>query len=179
MSADSRLHEVVVDAATRTFQSHKRLADSALAQLTDEQLLVALDANTNSIAVIIKHMAGNMLSRWTDFLSSDGEKPGRKRDQEFVEEHLSRAQLMERWERGWQCLFDALAALKPGDLEKEIRIRNEAQSAVIAIDRQLAHYGYHVGQIVLIARFLAKDKWKSLSIPKGQSEQFNAKMKKD
>lgn len=179
MSADSRLHEVVVDAATRTFQSHKRLADGALAQLSDEQLLVALDANTNSIAVIIKHMAGNMLSRWTDFLSSDGEKPGRKRDQEFVEEHLSRAQLMERWERGWQCLFDALAALKPGDLEKEIRIRNEAQSAVIAIDRQLAHYGYHIGQIVLIARFLAKDKWKSLSIPKGQSEQFNAKMRKD
>lgn len=163
---------VLVEAAT-VFQSQKKLAERAIVQLSDQQLRVPLDENTNSVAIIMKHLAGNMLSRWTDFLSSDGEKPWRHRDQEFVDGFGSRQEISEYWERGWACLFAALAALKPEDLARSVTVRGETLTVVGAIYGQLSHYGYHVGQIVQIARWLAKDNWTTLTIARGQSEQYN------
>jgi hypothetical protein len=162
--------------AIDTFRKQKDLAERAMVQLTDEQLHQALDANTNSIAVIAKHMAGNMRSRWTDFLTSDGEKPWRNRDDEFVDTFRSRQELMEAWEHGWSVLLNSLASLAPGDLEQQICIRGEPHSVPLAILRQLDHYGYHVGQIVLIARILAKDRWRVLTIPRGESQQYNERV---
>lgn len=155
------------------FEANKRLADRAVEQLPDEKLHLALDANTNSIAVIMKHVAGNLLSRWTDFLSTDGEKPWRNRDQEFVDSFASRAEVVEYWERGWACLFDALKNLKPEDLEQTVAIRGEPHSVPLAAERSLAHTCYHVGQIVQVARILAGDNWNTLTIARGGSEQFN------
>jgi hypothetical protein len=154
-------------------RTHKALADGALRQIADADLHVQLDKNTNSIAIIMQHMSGNMLSRWTDFLTSDGEKPGRNRDGEFEEKKLSRAELMAQWEKGWACVFAAIGALAPGDLLRTITIRGKPLSVTAAIQRQVAHYGYHVGQIVLLARFFAKDNWQSLSIPRGKSDEYN------
>ena len=159
-----------------TFASQKELAERAIAQLSDEQVRQPLDHNTNSIAVIMKHMAGNMLSRWSDFLTSDGEKPWRDRDREFIDDFADRAAVMDYWQRGWSCLFNTLDALAPGDLEQTVHIRGEPHSVIKAINRQLSHYGYHVGQIMLIARVLAKEKWNVLTIPRGQSQQFNHKV---
>ena len=158
------------------FRSQKDLADRAIAQVSDDNLHVALDSNTNSIAVIMKHLAGNMLSRWTDFLTSDGEKPDRNRDEEFVDRFTSRAEVIAFWERGWRALFDTLASLTPDDLCRTITIRGEPHSVIRAIDRQLSHYGYHVGQIVLIARILAGEKWTTLTIPRGESQQYNRRV---
>jgi hypothetical protein len=155
------------------FRKQKDLADKAIAQTSDANLRIALDENTNSIAVIIKHMAGNMHSRWTDFLTSDGEKPDRNRDQEFVDSFKSRADIIDCWERGWRCVSDAVGGLKPDDLLKTVRIRGEEQSVIRAVIRQIDHYGYHIGQIVQIARILAKDNWTTLSIPRGGSEEYN------
>lgn len=155
------------------FEANKRLADRAVEQLPDEKLHLALDANTNSIAVIMKHVAGNLLSRWTDFLSTDGEKPWRNRDQEFVDSFASRAEVVEYWERGWTCLFDALNSLKPADLEQTVAIRGEPHSVPLAAERSLAHTCYHIGQIVQVARILAGDNWNTLTIARGGSEQFN------
>jgi hypothetical protein len=165
-------HEFVA-AAINAFEGNKRLADRAIAQLADEKLRMALDPNTNSIAVIMKHVAGNLISRWTDFLTSDGEKPGRNRDEEFVDTFGSRAELLDCWERGWARLFETLRGLQPADLERTVFIRGEAHTVPLAMSRSLGHACYHIGQIVQLARVLAGDHWQTLTIARGQSEQFN------
>jgi len=164
--------KALIEGARAAFRSNKGLADRAVAQLTDDKLRIALDENTNSIAVIMKHVAGNLLSRWTDFLTSDGEKPWRNRDDEFVDTLTTRDDLMTYWESGWQRLFDALSGLAPDDLGKTVTIRGEPHTVPLAIQRSLAHCGYHVGQIVLIARILAGDRWTTLTIPRGASARF-------
>lgn len=158
------------------FRYYKMLGDKAMAQLSDADLLVALDPESNSIAIIVKHLAGNMLSRWTDFLTADGEKPTRDRDSEFVAPPQTRAELLSIWETGWKAAFDALGPLTEDDMSRTIRIRGEAHSVMQAINRQLAHYAYHVGQIVFVARHLAHDHWSSLSIPRGKSSEFNSRV---
>jgi Protein of unknown function (DUF1572) len=155
---------------------YKCLAERAIAQVSDEQLFVVLDPEANSIAIIVKHMAGNMRSRFTDFLTTDGEKPTRNRDSEFVDPAATRAQLLADWESGWSCVFAALGSLTDADLRRTITIRGEAHSVVQAINRQLAHYPYHVGQIVLLARHFAGDRWQSLTVPRNQSAEFNRKV---
>jgi hypothetical protein len=155
------------------FEANKRLADRAVEQVADEKLHVALDANTNSIAVIMKHVAGNLISRWTDFLSTDGEKPWRHRDDEFVDTFTSRKELLEFWERGWNCLLTALKSLTPEDLAKTVTIRGEPHTVPLAMARSLGHTCYHVGQIVQVARIHAGDQWNTLTIPRGGSQQFN------
>jgi hypothetical protein len=155
------------------FRYYKHLAERAMAQVTDEQLLAVLDTEMNSIAVIVKHMVGNMRSRWTDFLTSDGEKPERQRDAEFVDPPRTREALLALWDEGWNCLFQALEPLSEADLERSVTIRGEAHSVMQAINRQVAHYSYHCGQIVLLAKHFNHADWKSLSVPRGQSEQFN------
>lgn len=160
------------------FRKMKQQAERALAQVNDEQFFAQLDAEANSLALIVKHIAGNAHSRWTDFLTSDGEKADRRRDSEFeIEPGNTRAALMERWERGWQYLFDALAPFGADDLMRTVRIRNEEHTVLQAINRQLAHYASHVGQIVLLAKHYAGPRWQTLSIPRGKSEEFNAKMR--
>jgi hypothetical protein len=162
-----------VVAAINAFEANKRLADRAIAQVPDDKLQPALDANTNSIAVTMKHIAGNLLSRWTDFLTMDGEKPWRNRDGEFVDTFRSRAELLEFWERGWACLLTTLRALKREDLEKTVTIRGEPHSVPLALQRSLGHTCYHIGQIVQAARIHAGDNWNTLTIPRGASEHFN------
>jgi hypothetical protein len=157
------------------FRKLKGLGDRALAQVRDEDLFVALDPESNSLAVLIQHMAGNLRSRWTDFLSSDGEKPDRDRDSEFVvTAGTTRAELQDHWEEGWRCLFQALTALHEEDLAMTVLIRAEPHSVIKAINRQLTHYGYHIGQIVFLAKHFASDTWKTLSVPRGASKAFNA-----
>jgi hypothetical protein len=162
-----------LSAIINALAANKRLADRAVEQVPDDKLHVPLDANTNSIAVIMKHVAGNLTSRWTDFLTTDGEKPWRNRDDEFVDTFQSRAELLDCWERGWGCLLGALRGLKPEDLEKTAMIRGEAHSVPLALERSLGHTCYHVGQIVQVARIHAGERWNTLTIPKGGSEQFN------
>jgi hypothetical protein len=163
----------VIESAVTAFQSNKGWADKAIAQLTDDELHIALDPHTNCIAVIMKHVAGNLLSRWTDFLTTDGEKPWRNRDDEFVDSLQSRQDLLDYWNQGWQRLFDTLASLAPSDLAKSVMIRGEPHTVPLAIHRSLAHCGYHVGQIIMIARILAGDKWETITIPRGGSAAFN------
>jgi hypothetical protein len=160
-------------AIINAFEANKRLADRAVEQVPDEKLHTALDENTNSIAVIMKHVAGNLLSRWTDFLTTDGEKPWRNRDNEFVDTFGSRAELLGEWERGWACLLTTLKSLKPEDLGKTVTIRGEPHSVPLALERSLGHTCYHIGQIVQVARIHAGEKWNILTIPRGGSEQFN------
>jgi hypothetical protein len=155
------------------FLYNKELAERALAQLNDEQLREALHPETNSVAVIMKHVAGNLRSRWTDFLTSDGEKLWRNRDDEFVDTFGSRQELMEYWQQGWDCLSEALDSLRPADLNATVTIRGERLSVPLAISRSLSHCGYHVGQIVLISRILVGDGWTILTIPRGKSKQHN------
>jgi hypothetical protein len=162
-----------LSAIINAFEANKRLADRAVAQVPDAQLHTALDPHTNSIAVIMKHIAGNLLSRWTDFLTTDGEKPGRRRDDEFVDSFRSRAELLERWEQGWNCLLSTLKTLKRDDLERTVLIRGEPHSVPLALERSLGHTCYHIGQIVHIARIHAGEKWTTLTIPRGASQQFN------
>ena len=145
-------------------------------QVSDEQLFVAIDPEANSIAIIVKHMVGNMRSRWTDFLTTDGEKPTRNRNGEFVEPPATRAALLADWEEGWACVFSALEPLTDEDLGRTITIRGEAHSVMQAINRQLAHYPHHVGQIVLLAKHFAGERWQSLSIPRNRSAEFNRKV---
>ena len=159
-----------------SFRNQKDLADRAMAQLSDDQFHVALDANTNSIAVITRHVGGNLRSRWTDFLSSDGEKPWRNRDEEFTDTHQSRDEILHGWEAGWDCLMDTLAKLQADDFLKTVQIRGEDLPVVLAAQRSLAHTSYHVGQIVLIARILAGDIWQVLTIPRGGSGQHNQRV---
>jgi len=158
------------------FRQYKSLAERALEQVSDEQLTGILDAESNSIAIIVKHMAGNMRSRWTDFLTTDGEKPDRHRDSEFEAPPSTRAELMETWESGWRLLFLALEALKESDLTRTVYIRAEPHSVMQAINRQIAHYACHVGQIVFLAKHFQSSQWKSLSIPRGKSKDFNLKV---
>jgi hypothetical protein len=162
-----------MSAIINAFQANKRLADRAVEQVPDEKLHVALNDDTNSIAVIMKHVAGNLTSRWTDFLTTDGEKPTRNRDDEFVDSFASRAELLAYWESGWACLLQSLKDLKPQDLEKTVMIRGEPHSVPLALERSLGHTCYHIGQIVQIARIHAGEKWNTLTIPRGGSEQFN------
>ena len=161
----------------RQFRGYKHMAEGAMAQLKDEELFVALDKEANSVAIIIKHLAGNMGSRFSDFLTTDGEKPDRHRDQEFeIDERSTRADVMRWWEAGWACVFGALETVKPGGLMRTVTIRNEPHTVLQAMNRQLAHYAYHVGQIVFLAKHFRSTEWKSLSVPRGKSEEFNAKM---
>ena len=159
------------------FRQYRKLAESAMEQVTDEQLFAVLEPDMNSIALIVKHMAGNMRSRWTDFLASDGEKPDRNRDSEFVEPPPSRQQLMQVWESGWNCLFSALESLGEADMTRKVLIRGEVHSVMQAINRQIAHYAYHCGQIVFLAKHFRQSQWKSLSVPRGQSAEFNQRVR--
>jgi len=155
------------------FRMYKTAGEKAMAQLSDEQLSVAIDDEANSIALIVKHMAGNMRSRWTDFLTTDGEKPDRNRDSEFVDPPATRAALLEIWDEGWRRVFGALEPLTDADLERKVMIRGEAHSVMQAINRQMAHYGMHLGQIILLAKHFKGAQWTSLSIPKNQSAAYN------
>lgn len=154
----------------------KDLGASAIEQLTDNNIHWAPNQESNSVAIIVKHMSGNMVSRWTDFLNTDGEKPYRNRDQEFVDNIPTKKELTSIWEEGWNTLFEALNSLQEDDLLKEVYIRGEAHSVVDAIERQLAHYSYHIGQIVYIGKQIKKSKWECLSIPRGKSEVFLKEM---
>jgi uncharacterized protein DUF1572 len=156
---------------------YKKLAERAMAQAPDEALFRELDAQSNSIAIVVKHMAGNMRSRWTDFLTSDGEKAWRNRDSEFEAPPRTRADVMDLWEAGWNCMFAALEPLTESDLARTITIRTEPHSIMQAINRQLGHYAYHVGQIVYLARHFAGDKWQAVTIPRKKSAEFNARVK--
>jgi len=159
------------------FRYYKNLAERAMAQCPDAALFTALDAESNSIAVIVKHMSGNMRSRWRDFLTSDGEKPDRNRDTEFEEAPKTRAELLELWERGWKYVFHALQPLTDADVGRTVTIRNEPHSVMQAINRQIAHYSHHIGQILFLAKhltFTSTGEWQSLSVPRGQSKQFTA-----
>lgn len=158
------------------FAYYKKLAEAAMQQVTDEQLYAVLDPEMNSIALIVKHLAGNMHSRWTDFLISDGEKPERNRDAEFLEPPSGREEMMKIWESGWNCLFSALAPLSSEDMTRTVLIRGEAHSVMQAVNRQLAHYAYHCGQILLLAKHFQHAEWKSPTIPRGQSAKFNQKV---
>jgi hypothetical protein len=154
------------------FRQYKRMAERAMEQVSDEQLFAQIDAESNSIAILVKHLAGNMRSRWVDFLTTDGEKPGRNRDSEFEDPPATRAGLLGIWEAGWSCVFAALEPLSDADLPRQVTIRAEAHSVMQAINRQLAHYALHIGQIVFLAKHFQSGEWKSLSIPRGQSAGF-------
>ncbi len=153
-------------------RQYKKMAEAAIAQVRDDQLTAVLDPEMNSIAQIVKHMAGNMRSRWTDFLTSDGEKPDRNRDTEFEQPPSTREQVMTLWDDGWRRLFEALEPLSEGDLKRTVTIRGEPHSVMQAINRQLAHYASHIGQIVFLAKHLQHSNWKSLSIPRGKSAEY-------
>jgi uncharacterized damage-inducible protein DinB len=160
------------------FRYYKKLAERAMEQCPEEHLFATLDVESNSIAVVAKHMAGNMRSRFTDFLTTDGEKPDRHRDSEFEEPAKSREELMAQWESGWACVFSALEPLNDGDLTRTVMIRTEPHSVMQAITRQIAHYTYHIGQITFLAKHFAAEKgnWKALTIPRKQSADFNARV---
>jgi len=158
----------------KQFAYYKSLGEKTFEQLTDEQLYWQYNPESNSIATIVKHMAGNMISRWTDIFTTDGEKSTRNREAEFTPSTPTRQTITETWEQGWQCLFDTLDKLTADDLDKIIYIRNQGHTVMEAINRQLAHYPYHVGQIVFLGKMLCNENWHSLSIPRGQSENYNA-----
>ena len=175
---DQPITQQYLDDALSSFRAYKKLAEKALEQLNNEEYFVTLDDEGNSIAVIMKHIAGNMLSRWTDFLTSDGEKPNRNRDMEFeIEPEMTKADLFDFWERGWSCLFNALEPLQPEDFAKQITIRGQEHTIVQAINRQLTHYAYHIGQIVFLAKHFRSAEWTSLSVPRNRSADFNAYLK--
>ena len=161
----------------RGLRGHKRMADSAIAQLSDEQFFALPDPDSNSVAIIVKHMAGNLRSRFTDFLTTDGEKPDRQRDQEFLISESSRDALIHYWEQSWQLLFDTVTSLQPGDLERTVTIRSEPHTVLQALNRAMGHAAYHVGQITFLAKHWMGADWQSLSIPKGKSDEFLAKMR--
>ena len=163
-----------LESVKKQFLYYKMLGEKAIEQLEPEQLFVSVNEDTNSIATIIKHISGNMLSRWTDFLTSDGEKEWRNRDTEFENDLQSKEEVLEVWNKGWNCLENALNSLKPEQLSDIIYIRNEGHTVIEAINRQLAHYPYHVGQIVFYAKQLKNSSWESLSIPKNKSGNYNA-----
>jgi hypothetical protein len=160
------------------FRYYKKLCERAIAQCPDEALFTVLDAESNSIAIIVKHLAGNMRSRWTSFLTTDGEKPDRNRDSEFEEPPKTRADLLAMWEQGWQCVLDALAPLTEADLTRTVAIRGEPHSVMQAINRQVGHYAYHMGQIIFLAKHFAAQSaaWAALTVPRNKSADFNARV---
>jgi hypothetical protein len=167
------MDRVILDAVTRQLRVTKDMAERAFAQLEDDDFFFKLNPRQNSIHVIVKHMAGNMRSRWTDFLTADGEKPHRDRESEFVEDVAPRGQILRTWEAGWLAVFAALEPMSDADLSRTVHVRRQPLTAARAIVRQVEHYGYHVGQIVLIAKHLRGDKWNYLTIPPGGSAEFN------
>jgi uncharacterized damage-inducible protein DinB len=165
-----------VEDSVSLFHYYKKLAEGAMAQVSDEQLFATLDDEMNSIAIIVKHMAGNMRSRWTDFLTRDGEKPDRNRDSEFIEPPATRQDLLRLWNEGWERVLQALQPLSDADLQRTVSIRGEPHSVMQAINRQIAHYSYHVGQIVFLAKHFRGSDWKSLTVPRNKSAEFNRKI---
>jgi len=165
-----------IEDALAVFRQYKQLGEKAMAQVTDEQLFATLDDESNSIAIIVKHITGNMRSRWTDFLTSDGEKPTRNRDSEFVDPPDTREALLRDWEQGWACVFSALDPLTDADMARTVTIRGEAHSVMQAINRQLAHYSMHIGQIILLAKHYASAHWQTLSVARNRSAEFNRKV---
>ena len=162
-----------LEEARRQFRGHKRLAEGAMAQLRDEDFFVTLDADANSVAILVKHLAGNMRSRFTDFLTSDGEKPDRFRDREFeINPATTRAEVMQWWEEGWSVVLATVESLKPEDVMKTVTVRGEPHTVMQAINRQVAHYAQHTGQIVFLAKHLRSGEWKTLSVPRGKSEEY-------
>ncbi len=162
-----------LEEARRQFRGHKRMAEGAMTQLRDEDFFVTLDPEANSIAILVKHLAGNMRSRFTDFLSSDGEKPDRFRDREFeLNPATTRADVMKWWEEGWSCVFAAIEALRPEDVMRTVTVRGEPHTVMQAVNRQIAHYAQHTGQIVFLSKHLRSSDWKTLSIPRGKSEEY-------
>jgi len=163
-----------LDEARRSFRGYKRMAEGAMSQLTDDEFFRLIDPDANSVAIVVKHLAGNMRSRFTDFLTADGEKPNRHRDTEFqMNSGTKRAEVMSWWDAGWQIVFAAIDPLTAADVGRVVTIRNEPHTVLQAIHRQSLHYGYHIGQIVFLAKHLKGPTWKSLSIPKGKSDEFN------
>ena len=164
--------------AVELFRYYKKLAERAIEQCPDAGLRATLDGESNSIATIVKHMSGNMRSRWTDFLTSDGEKPGRNRDSEFETPPQTRAEILAMWEQGWKCVFDALEPLTDADLARSVPIRTEPHSVTQAINRQIAHYSYHIGQIAYLAKHFAAEsgKWTTLTVPRNKSAEFNSRV---
>jgi uncharacterized damage-inducible protein DinB len=165
-----------VEDSVSLFYYYKKLAEGAMAQVSDEQLFATLDDEMNSIAIIVKHMAGNMRSRWTDFLTCDGEKPDRNRDSEFIEPPATRQDLLRLWNEGWERVVQALQPLSDADLQRTVSIRGEPHSVMQAINRQIAHYSYHAGQIVFLAKHFRGSDWKSLTVPRNKSAEFNRKI---
>jgi hypothetical protein len=165
-----------VEESLTVFRLYKKMAEGAMAQMSDDQLFVTLDAESNSVALIVKHMTGNMRSRWTDFLTSDGEKPDRNRDSEFVDPPPTREALLESWENGWKLVFSAIEPLTDADLARTVMIRSEPHCVMQAINRQIAHYAQHIGQIVFLAKHLAAPNWKPLTIPRNKSAEFNRRV---
>ncbi|ROH97530.1 DUF1572 family protein [Chryseobacterium daecheongense] len=165
------------DLFVKRFEYYKSLGDKTFDQLSNEQIFWQYNEESNSIAMIVKHIAGNMLSRWTNFLMEDGEKPWRNRDEEFVNTFTTKQEVLDYWEKGWKCLFDALAQITDENLYATIYIRGEAHSMIDAVFRQLAHYPYHIGQIIYIAKMMKNDDWKTLSIARNNSQEFNSEMK--
>jgi Protein of unknown function (DUF1572) len=163
-----------LESVKKQFQYYKTLGEKSINQLEEHQLFVSFNEDSNSISTIVNHLSGNMLSRWTDFLTTDGEKEWRNRDSEFEEKNTSKQQLIEIWDKGWNCFFDAINSLKPDQLNTIIYIRNEGHTVLEAINRQLAHYPYHIGQIVFYAKMLKSSDWESLSIPKNKSNIYNS-----
>lgn len=165
---------IYLDSAIKQFRHYKNLGEKAMLQVTDEQLFFSHHTESNSVAVIVKHLSGNMLSRWTEPFTTDGEKAWRNRDDEFINDAETRETVMNTWEKGWNCLLDFLGSIQPEDFDKILYIRNEGHSLTDAINRQLCHYSFHVGQIVFLAKLFAGENWKSLSIPRNQSTDYNA-----
>jgi hypothetical protein len=175
MATDLAAH--YLEEIPRQLRGHKRMAEAAIAQLTDQDFFRPLDPESNSVAILVKHIAGNMRSRFTDFLTTDGEKPDRHRDQEFeLPAEASRSQVMQAWEQQWEALFATLSSLQPADLLRTVTIRGEAHTVVQALNRALAHYAQHIGQIVFLAKHLRAAEWKTLSIPRGKSEEYKVKI---
>jgi hypothetical protein len=171
MSIDLATH--YLEEARRQLRGYKRMGDGAMAQLRDDDFFLTLDPESNSVAILVKHLAGNMRSRFTDFLTSDGEKPDRFRDREFeVSGASTRADVMQWWEKGWACVLSAIEGLNPDDVMRTVTIRGEPHTVLQAINRQIAHYAGHVGQIVFLAKHLRSTEWKTLSVPRGKSEEF-------
>ena len=167
------LGEEYLDTVIRRVKYYKELAEKTFDQLNDKDMHFQPNAESNSIAIIVRHIAGNMLSRWTNFLTEDGEKKWRQRDDEFEVHNLSKQEIIDYWQKGWDCFLDSLVSLKEDDLLKTVYIRDEALTAVDAINRQLAHYPHHIGQILYIGKIIKNDQWKTLSIPRGKSQSYN------
>lgn len=171
---ESTMQENYLHSAIKQFEYYKSLGEKTMSQLSDEELFWQYNVESNSMAIMVNHLWGNMMSRWTDFLNSDGEKEWRQRDEEFEDVIQNREELLKKWEEGWACLFYALSTINANNFETEVYIRHQAHSIVDAINRQMMHYAYHIGQMVYLGRMIKGESWENLSIPKGESKSFNA-----